>query len=995
MWRHLNVRDTIHKIGNAVAPPLEEDEDIDSQDEEYYLEEEDEDGDEDYLSDGEQHPEEPRPALGFAGLLSRALDSQQRQHEQQETDEECSEELDDTERTDGELYDLEIVPQTLPDAAVEATPTSATTHHDSHNISHAALENTPAHTSETLDASDNGSARSLTGRATETPSPVRPFRPLERERGSVTPVSERSRTRSRGNSTASLSNAPDSVQDGSEHGQHSLDNNSLRSIPEFTAAPPSGTLHASVTSVASTSYTHQTSSSTVVDPLLGSTTSILPDDNSSSSRLENSTSSHQRRRAQRQPPPDVVPSATFNRPPSTNNPTGPETAFAHAAFQNCHPTEATSTRQKLTGHLPRAHGAVQPLSNSSRPRPKSRNGSNSSNNGSGHIRLAAIPILEDSDETPTTALTHNPSDANDKPPRSPRQRMREHVVVIGKDADKSDVSNTGDTGDNEIKSLVVEHERELAKQVSSSGEGNSRLLESLNASVEASKHTVSTQDGKDQHQIDVLEHRCRVLEQSLKQAEDRVIILQQDARQRFEQDENKQQSQMMAFSEKEARLLQAAAEDHEHEMRQLRHAQELQVQSLQHSFAEEREAADKARQQLHQLLEDANARADEAERESYETKQYQEKSRTQQEQQEVRALRRAEDKLVQALAQLDERDESIRTLKTSLAEMKSAADEQQHASQEAEEELEELHEENENMRHHVSTMESEMKVLREKVANLQSDADSLSHVKMELRMLQEDRDRDRAKNESVAINAESSTAQLETERDAAKAEARDLKQQLVAGLADLEVVRADYDRVILSNSNLQNALESFQNEREAERSIMEDQRRAQEDATAAAHAAALDAIRQVHEARIHEIQHTADSAVQKSIQQVRGLEVKLEQYRIDNVQMRRSLDEAIIRLQSNQEDVIDRSLMKNILLDWLSKTQSKEKRQVLEVMASVLHFSDEEKEKVHITDQAGRFGRVVETFTAPLPPPKADMQKLEGDNVRDKWVNFLLAETED
>jgi chromosome segregation ATPase len=187
---------------------------------------------------------------------------------------------------------------------------------------------------------------------------------------------------------------------------------------------------------------------------------------------------------------------------------------------------------------------------------------------------------------------------------------------------------------------------------------------------------------------------------------------------------------MMAFSEKEARLLQAAAEDHEHEMRQLRHAQELQVQSLQHSFAEEREAADKARQQLHQLLEDANARADEAERESYETKQYQEKSRTQQEQQEVRALRRAEDKLVQALAQLDERDESIRTLKTSLAEMKSAADEQQHASQEAEEELEELHEENENMRHHVSTMESEMKVLREKVANLQSDADSLSHVKV-------------------------------------------------------------------------------------------------------------------------------------------------------------------------------------------------------------------------------------------------------------------------
>jgi hypothetical protein len=64
-------------------------------------------------------------------------------------------------------------------------------------------------------------------------------------------------------------------------------------------------------------------------------------------------------------------------------------------------------------------------------------------------------------------------------------------------------------------------------------------------------------------------------------------------------------------------------------------------------------------------------------------------------------------------------------------------------------------------------------------------------------------------------------------------------------------------------------------------------------------------------------------------------------------------------------------------------------------MASVLHFSEDEKERVHIGPHAGTLEKVVHSVAAPLPPSKADVEHLAGDSVREKWVNFLLAETED
>ena len=262
-------------------------------------------------------------------------------------------------------------------------------------------------------------------------------------------------------------------------------------------------------------------------------------------------------------------------------------------------------------------------------------------------------------------------------------------------------------------------------------------------------------------------------------------------------------------------------------------------------------------------------------------------------------------------------------------------------------------------------------------------------------MMQEQHDRERAKNQSAVESTSANSAQLEAYRDALEAEVQDLKRQLAAAHADVEVARADTERVMTGNANLQSALEAFQSEREAELALIEEHKLAAEEATAVAHAAALEATHEAHEAEIRQIKFAADEQIAKTKEEVKRLEEKNERLRLDNVQMRRSLDEAIHRLQATQEDVIDRALMKNILLDWLTKTGAKERQQVLELMANVLHFSEEEKERVHLDEKAGALGRVVGAVAAPLPPPKADVDHLEGENVREKWVNFLMGETDD
>lgn len=292
-------------------------------------------------------------------------------------------------------------------------------------------------------------------------------------------------------------------------------------------------------------------------------------------------------------------------------------------------------------------------------------------------------------------------------------------------------------------------------------------------------------------------------------------------------------------------------------------------------------------------------------------------------------------------------------------------------------------------------------------------------------MLEEERRREKSALESAHEKTSEDHALVLSERDALKAQVSNLEQFLAAAQADLDLANTDCSRALLANENLQRALEDFQSERDAEITLLTDQQKASEEAIAASHAASLEAMREANAADMRDVQYAADKSVQNALAEMDKMEATIhvsafiynigfstlcgvswkilpyycfmrrkKECRKDNLNLRKALDEAIARLQTNQEDVIDRSLIKNIILDWHVK-KGKAKRDVMILLGSILHFTEDEKDKAFIGEGPGTFDKVVGAVAAPLPPAKLNVDKIEGDTVREKWVNFLLAETGD
>jgi hypothetical protein len=146
---------------------------------------------------------------------------------------------------------------------------------------------------------------------------------------------------------------------------------------------------------------------------------------------------------------------------------------------------------------------------------------------------------------------------------------------------------------------------------------------------------------------------------------------------------------------------------------------------------------------------------------------------------------------------------------------------------------------------------------------------------MEMQLLEEERQREKALLESAKEKSSEDYVLVLSERDAAKARARDLEQQLAAARADVELGNTDRNRALLACENLQRALEAIQSERDAEIALLMEQRTAAEEAMEAAHAAALEAMRELNKAEMRDVQYAADKSVQNSLAEMDKMEATI------------------------------------------------------------------------------------------------------------------------
>ena len=378
------------------------------------------------------------------------------------------------------------------------------------------------------------------------------------------------------------------------------------------------------------------------------------------------------------------------------------------------------------------------------------------------------------------------------------------------------------------------------------------------------------------------EFNCKDLQLKLELAMQELNAVQAQSHREKQKVESEKDELIAQFHSKEARLLQATSEENQNQTLLLEQGFHFKIQGLENLLSEEKKKCENEITEYKKLLRESYSNVDQTENQLKTTVSKLENDIARTQKREEHALQKADDRMAQTMAVLDERDDEIKNLKKSIRNMESKVSEHQEGEEDAEEELEELHNENDSLRLVISNLEVESEKLKNKLIPLEAGSEECSGLRMQLTMLQEENTRQRTKNQSVIDSAMSSQTQTESERDTALSELRDTKQKLAAAVGDLEISRADYTRIMTANNNLQSALEAFQSERQAEMEMNDEQRQQVEDAVKSAHATAINALRQVHETELYELQKASDKAVKNVMHEMELFEGEMEKLKSEN-----------------------------------------------------------------------------------------------------------------
>ncbi|KAI9182675.1 hypothetical protein LWI28_027730 [Acer negundo] len=144
------------------------------------------------------------------------------------------------------------------------------------------------------------------------------------------------------------------------------------------------------------------------------------------------------------------------------------------------------------------------------------------------------------------------------------------------------------------------------------------------------------------------------------------------------------------------------------------------------------------------------------------------------------------------------------------------------------------------------------------------------------------------------------------------------------------------------------------------------------------------------------------SQFEKTLAEGKARVNKLEE---DNGKLRRALEQSMTRLNRMSVDsdyLVDRRIVIKLLVTYFQRNHSKE---VLDLMARMLGFSDEDKQRIGIAQQGtgkgvvrgvlGLPGRLVGGILGGSPAEAHANMASENHSITDLWVDFLLKETEE
>ncbi|PIA18884.1 hypothetical protein COEREDRAFT_37964 [Coemansia reversa NRRL 1564] len=223
----------------------------------------------------------------------------------------------------------------------------------------------------------------------------------------------------------------------------------------------------------------------------------------------------------------------------------------------------------------------------------------------------------------------------------------------------------------------------------------------------------------------------------------------------------------------------------------------------------------------------------------------------------------------------------------------------------------------------------------------------------------------------------------------------------------IELLQGDLNRALNSESqwveergmhlvtiqNLQSALESLQVSKDADVDIAVEKLREELRHAAAGQRTATARAEQA-EGRLRKIElsgATAEQCQQKITDQMS----EIERLRHEVAVLKDHLNESMYRLREESSEFnLDKRVITNLVVGFLALSYGDPKRyEILQLMSSILQFSEEQQEKVGLIRKAGR--------RAPLKSASPGTPVLEStptpgetkDSFSDQWISFLLRES--
>jgi hypothetical protein len=218
----------------------------------------------------------------------------------------------------------------------------------------------------------------------------------------------------------------------------------------------------------------------------------------------------------------------------------------------------------------------------------------------------------------------------------------------------------------------------------------------------------------------------------------------------------------------------------------------------------------------------------------------------------------------------------------------------------------------------------------------------------------------------------------------------DLTEAQQGAKSDALLLQQEIDQRILETGNLRDALQQVKRERAAWTSRNQDETERKLDALRKEHSLNLLEVEETWRVKLGE-QEEAIKVSQQRWQDESLLRRKAEiELNTEKRKLKKTLDDTLSQLRNSQEDVVDRTLIANLVVAYFSRGRPLDG---LDLISRVLGFTEEQQQIVGLrVPNINLIGTLYTTIVGAQPKP---VSNLEGDNLLEMWANFLEMEAQE